>query len=49
MSLDVDVDALLNSINQWFPIFFPVLALIGGIGIAIRLCQFLIREFQGAF
>lgn len=49
MSLDIDVQALFDSINQWFPVLFPVLALIGGIGIALKLAQFLIGEFQKAF
>lgn len=49
MSLDVDVDALFESINTWFPVFFPVMALIGGIGIALKLAQFLIKEFSNAF
>lgn len=49
MSLDVDVQPLFDSINTFFPIFFPVLALVGGIAIALKLSQFLIEEIKRAF
>lgn len=44
-----DYQALLQQIDQWFPIVFPCLALIGGIGIALKLASFLLKEFTDAF
>lgn len=49
MSLDVDVQPLFDSINTFFPIFFPIIALIGGISIAILLGKFLMEEIKRAF
>lgn len=49
MSLDIDLTPLWDSINQFFPIFFGVFAMIGGISIAIRLGEFLIDKIRDGF
>lgn len=49
MSLDIDVQPLFDSINTFFPVFFPVMALIGGIAIALALSKFVIEEIRRAF
>lgn len=49
MSLDVDIQPLFDSINTFFPIFFPIMALIGGIAIAVALSKFVIEEIKRAF
>lgn len=49
MSLDIDVSSLIDSINQWFPAIFPILVIPAGIGIAVKLGQFLVAQFAKAF
>ncbi|MBZ0282087.1 MAG: hypothetical protein K8L97_15210 [Anaerolineae bacterium] len=49
MSLDIDLSVLWESINTYFPVFFAVLAVAGGISIALRLGEFLIEKIRGAF
>jgi len=49
MSLEIDLDPLWTSINTYFPVFFGVLAVAGGISIALRLGEFLIDKIRGAF
>ncbi len=49
MSLDIDLDALWTSVETFFPIFFNVLVIPAGIGIAITLAMFLIDKVRSAF
>lgn len=49
MSLDVDLTPLFTAINTWFPAMFGILAIGGGIMIALRLGQFLIDSVSKAF
>lgn len=49
MSLDIDMQPLFDAINEWFPALFAVLAIGGGIGIALKLGSFLIDKVSGAF
>lgn len=49
MSLDIDVQPLFDAINDWFPSLFAVLAIGGGIGIALKLGSFLINKISSAF
>jgi len=49
MSLDIDVQPVFDAINQFFPVLFPILAIGGGIGIALRLGSFLIDKISSAF
>lgn len=49
MSLDVDVSPIWTAVNNFFPVFFPILAIGGGIGIALKLGTFLINKIQSAF
>ncbi|MBN8594802.1 MAG: hypothetical protein J0M33_23805 [Anaerolineae bacterium] len=49
MSLELDLTPLWESINTYFPVFFGVLAVAGGIAIALRLGEFLIDNIKGAF
>lgn len=49
MSLNIDMQPLWDSINANFPIFFGILATIGGIGIALKLGEFLINKVQSMF
>lgn len=47
--LDLDLDPLWSSINNFFPIFFGVLSVAGGLAIALQLGEFLIDKIRGAF
>lgn len=49
VSLDIDLTPLWDSINTYFPVFFAVLAVAGGISIALRLGEFLLNKVQAAF
>ncbi len=49
MSLDIDMTPLFTAINTWFPALFGILAIGGGIMIALRLGQFLINSVSKAF
>lgn len=49
LSLDVDLQPLFDGINQFFPVFLAVLAVPAGIGIAIRLVDFIIKKVESAF
>jgi hypothetical protein len=49
VSLDVDLTPLFDAINTWFPAMFGILAIGGGIMIALRLGQFLIDSVSKAF
>jgi hypothetical protein len=49
MSLSLDLTPLWDSINTYFPVFFAVLAIGGGISIALRLGEFLINKIHMAF
>lgn len=49
MSLDIDLAPLWTSVNTNFPIFFGILVVPAGIGIAIMLANFLIDKVRDAF
>lgn len=49
ISLNVDLTPLWTTINQYFPIFFGVLVIPAGIGIAIRLVEFIVEKVRSAF
>ncbi len=49
MSLNVDMQPLFTAVNTWFPALFGILAIGGGIMIALRLGQFLIDSVSKAF
>jgi len=49
ISLNIDLAPLWTTINQYFPVFFGVLVIPAGIGIAIRLGEFLIEKVRSAF
>jgi hypothetical protein len=49
VSLSIDLTPLWDSINTYFPVFFAVLAVAGGISIALRLGEYLIQKVQDAF
>lgn len=49
MELDIDMQPLFDAINTWFPALFAVLAIGGGIGIALKLGGFLIDKVTSAF
>lgn len=49
MSLDIDMQPLFDAINDWFPALFAVLAIGGGIAIALKLGSFLIDKVTSAF
>lgn len=46
LSLDIDLSPLFDAINQFLPIFFPVVALGGGIAIALALSVFLVNTIK---
>jgi hypothetical protein len=49
MSLDIDLAPLWTSIQDNFPMFFGILVIPAGIGIAIALANFLIEKVRDAF
>jgi tryptophan-rich sensory protein len=49
LSLDVDTQPLFDQINTWFPVFFAVFAIIGGIAAAIVLGRSIISAIVDAF
>jgi hypothetical protein len=49
MSLTLDLQPLWDAINTYFPVFFAVLSVAGGIAIALRLGEYLIQKVQAAF
>jgi hypothetical protein len=49
VSLDIDIDQIWNAVNDNIPWVFAVLAIPAGIGIAIKLGQFVIGAIQKAF
>ncbi len=49
MSLNIDLQPLWDSISQYFPLFFGILVIPAGIGIAIKLSEFLISKVRDAF
>jgi hypothetical protein len=40
---------LWDQVNTWFPVFFGVMAIGGGIGVAVKLAMFIINEVKAAF
>lgn len=49
LSLDLDLTPLWESINTYFPLFLGVVAIGGGIAIAIALARFVINAVLSAF
>lgn len=49
MSLNVDMAPLWGAIQDNFPVFFGILVIPAGIGIAIALANFLIGKVREAF
>jgi hypothetical protein len=49
MSLNFDLQPLWDSIMNYFPAFFGILVIPAGIGVAIKLAEFLINKVQEAF
>jgi hypothetical protein len=49
MSLAIDMTPLFTAINTWFPALFGIIAIGGGIAIALKLGQFLINSVSKAF
>lgn len=48
-SINVDTGILITNVNLWIPIIFAILALPAGIRIAMRIVNFIIEAFVGAF
>lgn len=49
MSLNIDLQPLWDAINANFPVFLAVLAIPGGIAIAVVLANWIIGKVQSAF
>lgn len=49
LSLDLNLDPLWTSVNTYFPIFLGIVAIGGGIAIAIAIANFVIKALLGAF
>jgi hypothetical protein len=49
VSLSIDLQPLWDAINTYFPVFFAVLSVAGGIAIALRLGEYLIEKVHAAF
>lgn len=49
VNLEIDVNPLFESINQYLPIMFGIFAVAGGISIAMVIVRFLINAIIGAF
>jgi hypothetical protein len=49
MSLNIDIDQIWTAVNDNIPWVFAVLAIPAGIGIAIKLGQFIVDSIQKAF
>ncbi len=48
-NLQIDLQPLWDSITAYFPLFFGILVIPAGIGIAIKLSEFLIGKVRDAF
>ena len=46
LSLNIDLQPLFDAINQFLPIFLPVVAIGGGISIALALAIFLVNTIK---
>ena len=46
LSLDIDLQPLFDAINQFLPVFLPVIAIGGGISIALALATFLVNTIK---
>lgn len=49
LSLDLNLDPLWTSVNTYFPIFLGIVAIGGGIAIAIAISRFVINALLAAF
>jgi hypothetical protein len=48
-SLEIDTSSLIDSINQWVPVFFPIFAIGFGIAIAIAIVRMVGNSILQAF
>jgi hypothetical protein len=46
LQLDIDLQPLFDAINQFIPVFLPVIAIGGGIAIALALSTFLVNMIK---
>lgn len=49
LELELDLNPLFTNINTYFPVFFTIFAIIGGIVISMILAKWIINAIKGAF